>query len=91
MILIKLIILPLLTAFLVALISTPLVIKLAWKFGLVDDPTKRKHPAKLHQKTIPRAGVISLWLALVVGSVIFLPLDQYLLGILGGATILLIL
>jgi len=91
MILIKLIILPLLTAFLVALISTPLAIKLAWKFGLVDDPTKRKHPAKLHQKTIPRAGVIPLWLALVVGSVIFLPLDRYLLGIFGGVTILLIL
>jgi len=91
MILIKLIILPLVVAFLVALLTTPLTIKLAWKFGLVDDPTKRKHPAKLHQKTIPRAGVIPLWLALVVGSVIFLPLDRYLLGILGGATILLIL
>jgi len=91
MILTKLIILPLLVSFLVALITTPLAIKLAWKFGLVDDPTKRKHPAKLHQKTIPRAGVIPLWLALVVGSLSFLPIDRYLLGILGGATILLIM
>ncbi len=91
MILTKLIILPLLVSFLVALIATPLAIKLAWKFGLVDDPTKRKHPAKLHQKTIPRAGVIPLWLALVVGSLSFLPIDRYLLGILGGATILLIM
>ena len=91
MILTKLIILPLLVSFLVALIATPLAIKLAWKFGLVDDPTKRKHPAKLHQKTIPRAGVIPLWLALAVGSLSFLPIDRYLLGILGGATVLLIM
>lgn len=91
MILTKLIILPLLVSFLVALIATPFAIKLAWKFGLVDDPQKRKHPAKLHQKTIPRAGVIPLWLALVVGSLSFLPIDRYLLGILGGATVLLIM
>jgi len=87
----NLIILPLIIAFLVALIATPLSIKLAWKLGLVDDPKKRKHPAKLHQKTIPRAGVIPIWLALVVTSLIFLPLDKYLVGILTGATILLIL
>lgn len=91
MILIKLIILPLLTAFVVALITTPFTIKLAWKLGLVDDPSKRKHPAKLHQKPIPRAGVIPLWLAVVTTSFIFLPPDKYLLGILGGTTILLAL
>jgi UDP-GlcNAc:undecaprenyl-phosphate GlcNAc-1-phosphate transferase len=87
----KLIIFPLLTSFLLALVFTPLAIKLAWKFGLVDDPQKRKHPAKLHQKTTPRAGVISLWLALIGGSLLFLPPDRYLLSILGGATVFLIL
>ncbi len=87
----KLIIFPLITAFLVALATTPLTIKLAWRWGLIDDPQKRKHPAKLHQQPIPRAGIIPLWLAVVVASLIFLPVDKYLLSILGGATLLLIL
>jgi len=91
MIFTKLILFPLLIAFLVALFATPLTIKLAWKFGLIDDPQKRKHPAKLHKIPIPRAGVIPLWAAVVTASFIFLPPDKYLLGILGGATILLIL
>lgn len=82
---------PLIAAFLIALITTPLTIKLAWKWGLVDDPKKRKHPAKLHQKTIPRAGVIPIWIALVTTSLFLLPADKYLLGILGGATLLLVL
>ena len=91
MILNQLIIFPLIIAFLIALIATPLTIKLAWKWGLVDDPQKRKHPAKLHRKPIPRAGVIPLWLAIVVSILIFLPIDKYVLGLLGGITLLLLL
>ncbi len=91
MILNQLIIFPLITAFLVALAATPLTIKLAWRWGLIDDPQKRKHPAKLHQQPIPRAGIIPLWLAVIGASLIFLPVDKYLLSILGGATLLLIL
>lgn len=87
----KLIIFPLMTAFLVALATTPLAIKLAWRWGLIDDPQKRKHPAKLHQQPTPRAGVIPLWLAVITASLIFLPVDKYLLSILAGATLLLIL
>jgi UDP-GlcNAc:undecaprenyl-phosphate/decaprenyl-phosphate GlcNAc-1-phosphate transferase len=87
----KLIIFPLITAFLVALATTPLTVKLAWRWGLIDDPKKRKHPAKLHQQPIPRAGIIPLWLAVVSVSLFFLPIDKYLLSILGGATLLLIL
>ena len=87
----KLIIWPLLIAFLIAFASTPLAIKIAWKLGLIDDPKKRKHPAKLHKKPTPRSGVIPIWLAVVVASLFFLPADKYLLGILGGATILFVL
>ena len=91
MILNQLIIFPLAVAFLVALVTTPLAIKLAWKWKLIDDPQKRKHPAKLHQKPIPRAGVIPVWLAVVTASLVFLPMDKYVLSILGGSTLLLIL
>lgn len=87
----QLITFPLIVAFFVALLTTPLAIKLAWKWGLIDDPQKRKHPAKLHQKPIPRAGAIPIWLTVITASLIFLPADKYLLGILGGATLLLVL
>ncbi|MCX6725698.1 MAG: MraY family glycosyltransferase [Candidatus Shapirobacteria bacterium] len=87
----KLILLPLIVAFLIAIISTPLAIKIAWKFGLIDDPKKRKGPAKLHHHPTPRPGVIPIWLAVIITSLIFLPLDKSLLGILGGATILFVL
>lgn len=39
---------PFLFSLLVAFIGTALVIPLANKFGLVDDPKFRKHPAHLH-------------------------------------------
>jgi len=46
----SLIINPLLIAALVSLIVTPLTIKLAWKFGLVDDPKKGSIPPNYIKK-----------------------------------------
>jgi len=43
-----------LIAFGLSLILTPQIAVLAKKFNLVDDPKKRKHPATLHKKVIPR-------------------------------------
>ena len=57
---------PLGFSFLVAFLATPLAIKLAWRFGLVDDPKKRKHPAHLYKKVIPRAGGIPIYLTLLI-------------------------
>ncbi len=82
---------PLLVSFLIALITTPLAIKIAWRFKLVDDPQKRKHPAHLYKRVIPRAGGIPVYLALLLASLIFLPLDQHLIGILAGATIMIVI
>lgn len=79
---------PFLVSFFIALVSTPLAIKIAWRFGLVDDPQKRKHPAHTHQGVIPRGGGIPIYLALLISSLIFLPLDRHLQGILAGATIM---
>lgn len=65
-----------LVAVTISLITTPLTIQLSRKLGLTDDP-KRKHPAILHKKLLPRAGgvppllgfLFSIWLiTLVVGS-----------------------
>ena len=88
--LIKLILSPLAISFLVALVITPLAIKIAWKFNLVDNPKKRKHPAHLYKKTIPRAGGIPIYLAILSSSLIFLPLDLPLKGIISGLTLMVI-
>lgn len=82
---------PWLVAAIVAFISTPLAIKLAKKIGIIDDPKKNKHPKVIHTYPTPRGGGIPIFIALVVSSLIFLPIDKHLIGILIGATILVIM
>lgn len=72
------------------LILTPLVIRFANYLGLVDNPKVRKHPARLHQKTLPRAGGLAIYLGILLGALLFLPLSKQLLGVLSGATVLVI-
>lgn len=78
---------PFLLSFLVALAATPLIIKFAWRTGLVDDPQKKKHIKNVHTYPVPRAGGLAIFLALITTSLLFLPTDKYLLGILAGATL----
>src|SRR5690242_18286874 len=63
---------PFIVAFLVTLGTTPLVIRFAKKFKLLDDPS-RNHPAILHKKPIPRGGGIALFLGCFISAIIFLP------------------
>jgi len=78
----KAVVIPSLFAFLITFLTTPLVIKLAKKLQLVDDPKKRKHPAHTHQGVIPRGGGLSLYFGLTIAAFFFLPLNKLLLGIL---------
>lgn len=78
-------------AFLITLISIPFNIRLAKKFGLVDDPNNRPHPAHIHTKIIPRAGGLAIYLAIVLSSLLFLNIEKYLVGIFLGITVLLII
>lgn len=82
---------PFFISFLIAFLTTPLTIRLAWKLNLVDNPKKRKHPAHLYQKIIPRAGGLPIYLGFLFSSLVFLPLDKHLLGILLGATLLVVI
>ncbi len=86
----ELIIGPTLVSTLIAFLITPLVISFAWKFGLIDDPKKYKHPKILHTKPIPRGGGLAIYIAIVIASLIFLPIDKHLIAILVGATIILV-
>lgn len=82
--------LPLFFSFLVSLFTTPIVIRLATKFGWVEDPTQRKHPKVIHQSPVPRIGGIPIITALLLASLLFLPLDKHLVGILAGAILVVI-
>ncbi|MEJ2348002.1 MAG: MraY family glycosyltransferase [Patescibacteria group bacterium] len=84
----KLAILPGLISLIIAFLSTPLVIKLASKFKIIDDPRKSRHPKVIHKYPVPRSGGVAIFIALLIASVIFLPLDKHLLGILAGALVL---
>ncbi len=79
-----------LVSLVITLLITPWVIKIANKYGLVDDPTKRPHPAHIQPRIIPRAGGLAIFVGIVITSLIFLPIQKYLIGIYGGITILLI-
>ncbi|HUV42791.1 MAG TPA: MraY family glycosyltransferase [Patescibacteria group bacterium] len=83
--------LPLITAFFISLLATPIVIFIYHRLGWVDDPTKRKRKQDLHQQPLPRGGGIPIFLALLISSLIFLPLDKHLKGILLGITIMVIM
>lgn len=58
-------------AFTVALLTNPLIIRYAGKFGFVDKPEERK----VHLKSMPRVGGLSIILGTIAGS-IYLQVDS---------------
>lgn len=90
-ILTKLTFLPAAFAAVVTYLTTPLVIRFAEKIGIIDYPNRNVHPKKIHTYPVPRGGGISIFLGIFFSSIIFLPADKHLLGILIGAAILVIL
>jgi len=88
---IKLVIFPFITSFVLSYLATPQVIKFAYKMGIVDDPKKNRHPKVIHTYPVPRGGGMAIFLAILLASIFFLPLDKHLIGILIGASILVVL
>ncbi len=81
-------ILPFISAAVLSFVVTPVVIKFAKKMGIIDDPRTHKHPKVIHTTPTPRGGGIPIFIALLVCSLVFLPIDKHLAGILAGATVL---
>ena len=81
---------PLLFSFLLCVILVPITIKLANKFGFVDNPRSHKHPAIVHKKTLPRAGGVPIYIAVVVSALAFTMSTQKLMGIVLGGLVLII-
>jgi UDP-GlcNAc:undecaprenyl-phosphate GlcNAc-1-phosphate transferase len=57
---------------------------LARRLNLVTDTRKRIHPAHTHHGIIPRAGGLPIYIALLLSTLIFLPLNKIMTGILIG-------
>ncbi len=83
--------LPALIAFLVTAISIPFTIKLAKKYGLMDNPKLRPHPAHTQPRIVPRAGGLAIFVGLLISIIIFIPFDKTIATILISLTILLII
>jgi len=78
-------------ALILSLVLVRLTIKLAPRFGLVDDPKKRRHPASLHRISIPRAGGLPIFLSFCLASLIVIPVSKALVGVfLGGGILVLV-
>ncbi|RFU63960.1 glycosyltransferase family 4 protein [Peribacillus glennii] len=56
-----------LTAFILSIILTPFVIRLAYKMGATDKPNERK----VHEKVMPRMGGLAIFLSFFIAYVIF--------------------
>jgi len=69
-------------SFVIVYTSTPIAIFLAKKFKLVTDGSSHSHPAHTHKGVIPRAGGVPIYLAILVCSLIFLPINKIIVGIL---------
>lgn len=73
----------LLSAFVIAFGSMPLVIKLAIKIGAIDQPNHRK----VHSRTMPRLGGLAIFLAFLLCVLFALEISGPILGLILGATI----
>jgi UDP-GlcNAc:undecaprenyl-phosphate GlcNAc-1-phosphate transferase len=69
---------------------TPLVIRLAKKYKLIDDVSVRKHPANTHKGVIPRGGGIGIGLTIILVTLFFIPINKLILGILLGSLLIVI-
>ncbi|MEK9176524.1 MAG: MraY family glycosyltransferase [Patescibacteria group bacterium] len=65
-----------LLAFIITALITPLCILLLKKYGIVDDPKVRNHPAIIHKTPIPRGGGIPLFIGALAAGIILLPINK---------------
>jgi len=79
--------LPAMMAAVVSFAVTPLVIQLAKRLQLVDDPRKRTHPAQVHHGIVPRAGGLALLIGFILPLLWFLPLTRTVIGLSAAAIV----
>jgi len=80
-----------LTSFILSFLLTIPTIFIAKKLKLVTDINKRYHPAHTHKGIIPRAGGTPIFLSILLTTLIFLPINKIIVGILLGSFLMIIL
>lgn len=80
----SLLIIKLFIVFVLTIIITPFIIKLAFKINAVDMPKSRK----VHTKTMPRLGGLSILIGFFTGVALIKPVDPYINAIIGGAVVI---
>ena len=78
----------LVTAMLVALITTPVVRSLAIRMGAVDVPRDGR---RMHDHPIPRMGGLAIFFGFILSTIIYVELTPELQGMLLGAVIIVVL
>nr|WP_209121749.1 MraY family glycosyltransferase [Alkalihalobacillus sp. BA299] len=73
-----------LVSFIVAIVTTPLVKKIALSIGAIDQPEARK----VHAKIMPRLGGLAIVFGFVAGLLVLQPQFSYILPIMVGAFII---
>lgn len=73
--------------FISAVVLTPLVKKIAFHIGAVDKPDNKR---KVHHKIIPRLGGLAIFLAFLIGYMIFAPKTTQMLSVLIGGFIIML-
>ncbi|WP_419955655.1 glycosyltransferase family 4 protein [Neobacillus niacini] len=76
----------LIVCFIIAILITPLIKKLALFIGATDKPNQRK----VHQSTMPRLGGLAIFISFIMGIMIFKPINPASISILIGSTIIVI-
>ena len=79
---------PFLLTALITFSITPLITLIALRFGFVDDPAVRYHPAHTHTGIIPRAGGLALYGGILFTTLLLLPATKLIFGMLAGGALL---
>lgn len=80
-------IIPFLVAVVISFVATPVVIKMAKRFGFIDVP---KDERRVHKKPIPLSGGLAMYISFLVSVIIFTDLSKEVIGLLIGATIIVV-
>jgi len=74
------------TSIVISIVLTPILIYYANLLGMVDEPGGRK----VHEVAIPRCGGIGLATGTLVAVLVFVPLQQEIIGLISGGLIILL-
>ncbi|EFI41759.1 MULTISPECIES: glycosyltransferase family 4 protein [Peptoniphilus] len=74
-------------AMIISFVLTPLVIRLANRFGFIDIP---KDSRRVHKKPMPLAGGVAMYVATVVSILTFVKCTKEIIALIVGATIIVI-